>query len=522
MKKKNFVLFNLLLVSITSCSLSLNKDLFIPFDYNVDVIKTKFDTRRGAFVQRQNYQTLSYLTSEGVSGEIKEYRDVLTHSRYDSLHLNIPSTGKRKLLVIPVNFLDSDKSNNEQTRIDIQNAFFGARDNNQYYSVSEYYMRSSYGTLSLEGEVSEWYNLNSTSKELESGVYTRTSQNIVLEALKWINSDSYPGEKIHFRDYDTDKDGYIDGVFILYNYPYIKSNDHPLFWAYTDYMNGAISDEYKLSTYSWASTYFLDKKKGNVNSDTYIHETGHLFGLLDYYNTDENSFYQPTGSMDMMDYNLGDHTSFSKMLLNWTTPLVYKKEYLDINTSIVLRPFLTTGDVILLPTSKYNGTPYDEYLLLEYFVPQGLNKTPNYKYKYMDKYGNSGSFSYLSEYGLKIYHVDARLAYYNAKHNFICLLDDPNAETLLAESGLDKYYIDFAYTNTTRSGNDFVLYHLLESTGNNTFKDGIPGNNDLLFEEGVRFNDNVFSDFTFHNGEKLNARFYIESIDEVGIMLRFY
>lgn len=115
MKKKNFVLFNLLLVSITSCSLSLNKDLFIPFDYNVDVIETKFNTRRGAFVQRQNYQTLSYLTSEGVSGEIKEYRDVLTHSRYDSLHLNIPSTGKRKLLVIPVNFLDSDKTNNVQT-----------------------------------------------------------------------------------------------------------------------------------------------------------------------------------------------------------------------------------------------------------------------------------------------------------------------------------------------------------------------------------------------------------------------
>lgn len=241
MKKNLFILFNMFLISLTSCSFSLNKDIFVPFDYKVDVTETKFDFRRGPFVQSKQYQTLTYLASDGSSGEIKEYRDILTHSRYDSPHLNIPSTGKRKLLVIPINFLDSDTSNNEQTRIDIQNAFFGSRDNNQYYSVSEYYMRSSYGTLELKGEVSEWYTVNKTSKELELGVYTRTSQNIVLEALKWINSDEYPGEKIHFRDYDTDKDGYIDGVFVLYNYPYVKSNEHPLFWAYTDYMNADIA-----------------------------------------------------------------------------------------------------------------------------------------------------------------------------------------------------------------------------------------------------------------------------------------
>ena len=87
--------------------------------------------------------------------------------------------------------------------------------------------------------------------------------------------------------------------------------------------NGAASGETLVNAYSWSSLYFTNfHKERKVDSSIYIHETGHLLGLSDYYNTEKKKqgyYYQPTGFFDLMDSNQGDHTALSKYLLNWTS-----------------------------------------------------------------------------------------------------------------------------------------------------------------------------------------------------------
>ena len=54
-----------------------------------------------------------------------------------------------------------------------------------------------------------------------------------------------------------------------------------------------------------------------LDSTVYIHETGHLLGLDDYY--DYNDDIGPRGGIgktDMMENNIGDHSSLSKILLD--------------------------------------------------------------------------------------------------------------------------------------------------------------------------------------------------------------
>ena len=181
------------------------------------------------------------------------------------------------------------------------------------------------------------------------------ASSIIHEAL------SVAAKTYDLSKYDSNNDGCIDALYIIYNHP-IMHNDTSFWWAFQyftfeDYkFDGLYSYNYVFSSFD-----FLFEDQKNNNPRPLIHESGHIFGLEDYYNTSSSGIYQPTGFADMMDANIGDHTGLSKMKLNWVTPKVIKEE-----GEITLSPFHSSGDLILIPTSKgYNNTPYDEYLLLD-------------------------------------------------------------------------------------------------------------------------------------------------------------
>ncbi len=108
----------------------------------------------------------------------------------------------------------------------------------------------------------------------------------------------------------------------------------------------------------------------------------------------------PLGALDMMDFNVGDHNAYSKSVLNWIRPKVVVGEGV-----ITLRSFTETGDALLIrPT--YRGTLLDEYILVEWYTPTGLNEK-DAREPYAGRYPRQ-----FSTPGLKIYHVDARVARY--------------------------------------------------------------------------------------------------------------
>lgn len=512
MNKKilNFVfIFALLLTGCSYTSL-----VFEPYTYDVNYSNMKKERIDDNYYSLDEYKSLKYLSPSGEK-LIESYRDLYSSkSDKDTREfLNISSHGEQYLLVIPVSFLDSNKNDQDKKKIIIQNAFFGQSSKTIYESVASYYDKSSYGDLKIKGEVVDFINFPSKASELESkyGSYTRASRYVVAWLIDYLKEQNFD-----FSKYDNDKDGYIDGVYVIYDYPYSEKTTNSLFWAYTDQtqknLSGLNSTKPYASSYSWSSYDFIKYNNNFANSHTLIHEVGHLFGLIDYYNTNSSAFYQPTGYMDMMDFNVGDHSGFSKMILDWVTPKVVTGE-----GDITLSPFYNSGELILIPAGEWNGTPYDEYLLLEYFAPQGLNeKEQAFTFSYIDKNGDEKDFSYLSYYGIKVYHVDARLAYFESKtsSHYICFLDDKHAEAKLIN--YTSYCVDFAFSNSVDNfqiNNKPTLLHLLQSSGENTFIEGEPMKNEDLWILGDTFGVDTFTDFTFNNNEKLPFTFEISKFN---------
>ena len=308
----------------------------------------------------------------------------------------VPSTGKPYLTVIAVDFEDVDLSSISQNYLaQIEEAFFGESSFNQFVSVAEYYDKSSYHRLQLQGEVAkDVFRSNesyATLKTKNNASQTKSAlTRLYASAIEWYNAKNY-GRTLSSGD----------PIYFIYLAPYSgmesgTSSRSSMMWAFT------INDPAPIC---WSSYYMMHPRdNGAVDAHTYIHEFGHMLGLKDYY--DQNSYSDlspcsPLGRMDMMDCSLGEHNAFSKMTLDWMRPYIPTGE-----CEITLRPSSGNDDAILLPLTTYNGTPYDEYLLLEYYTPSYLN--------YADATLRAEKdMSLMGKAGIKAYHVDGRLGIYD-------------------------------------------------------------------------------------------------------------
>ena len=503
--KKRIPVVILLAALLTSCTGTSLK--FVPFTDYMDPLETVRDYDDEHFYSKKEDNPVSYN-----KGEIKDVADLNKANKYGKVRTLVPTTGERKLLVVPVYFSDSDTSTFEKKTIYIQNAFFGDTNRTEYDSVAGYYNKSSYGNLKITGEVAPWYDIGVSSSEWTkiSSSHSEASSKIAEKAVDWLKEQ---GSISDLSSYDTNEDDNIDGVYVIYDHPFGNGDSaSSLFWAYVYFTqkgeNGLNNEAPYVNGYAWTSVNAIidagERSDNKAYTNYLIHETGHLLGLNDYYNTKGSSYhYQPTGLFDMMDYNIGDHSAFSKYLLNWTSPLVVKP---NVSFTYKLKPFLTSGECILVPSSTYNDSPFGEYLLIEYFAPTGLNRcNEQFEYASMDR--EVTIYRYPQHYGLKVYHVNAALGYYKigGVGNTKCLarLDDPDYESKIAGENVGVDYVyDNSISDADAKAGKQVFYHLLESSGNNSFIDGLPATNKTLFTMGTDFGINTFKDFTFSNGEK--------------------
>lgn len=530
MNKKSLTLL-ISFLCLTSCG---HENLvFSPYLFSDEFTNPKENINNDFYHQNDSYGTLDYIDNDGSTKTINEFKDLYSSSNISQTFRNAPSLGEVNALIIPVNFLDSDTSKNSEQLEIIKSGFFGDESCNEFESLSSYYYKSSYGQLKIKGHISDFYNFEMNTNELVDKHSTSVgiSRRVAINALKWFYENN---KDFDFSKYDLDSDGYLDALYILYNFPYNDdlSKDYGTFWAYVDHsyrgerVDETISNdqEYAISSYAWLSIDFFGENV-KPESRTAIHESGHIFGLSDYYNTSSSGIYQPTGFADMMDANIGDHSAYSKMLLNWTTPIV-----IDNECEITIEPFNSSGDIILIPSKKgWNNTPYDEYLLLEFYTPSGLNEhDAGAKYIYYLN-GNKEKFVYFSVPGLKVYHVDSRLGYFSFKNtnSLICTFDDPNCIAKINEfktNNTRPYCIDFAFNNDifrNKEDQTPALLKLLESSGENSFKYGKASSNDTLFKKGDSFGLDTFTTFSFDNGSTPMFDFEIIELNNDLIKIKF-
>ena len=346
------------------------------------------------------------------------YHEYAQKSVYDNLDY-CPTIGNPQLLVIPVWFSDSDTfiapSNKDIIRDDIETAYFGEDSEAGWESVKSYYYKESSGLCELGGVVTDWYEIKDSY--LDYAQETQETIDLVTRAVNWFFS--LEGNTYNRRDFDSDKNGYLDGVMLIYAAPdhsALRNGQYSNLWAYTYWLTRPSNKRSPVpNVFFWASYDFMfsagsdalnhtgltnygNGETANCYIDThaFIHEMGHVFGLDDYY--DYSGQYSPAGGFSMQDHNLGGHDPFSVMAYGWADPYIVTDDM-----EIVIGEYQKTREFVLL-TPEWNiiSSPYDEYILLELYSPTGLNE--------FDSTHQYGYYSIgPSNVAIRMWHVDARL-----------------------------------------------------------------------------------------------------------------
>ena len=438
-----------------------------------------------------------------------------------------PSTGDVNVLVLPIEFTDFPFSPSTLSNLETALNGNGSEDTGYWESLSSFYRKSSFGQLRLDFHVADVFKtgLTTTSALRDNLEYETLNQSENINGQKWINDavKSYSDARHPLTDFDSDNDGIIDAVIAVYSCPNYTNRSYyytyknksyldgktgsSLFWAFTYWCanSGDLANP-KANTYVWLSYDFFLSSDGRPDPHTAIHEYGHAMGLDDYYSNEET--FQPAGGIDMMDMNIVDHDVYSKAALGWVIPEVVDGD--DVTVS--LKPSQESGQCILIPPENYNGTLWDEYILIELYTPDGLNEHDS-----LHVY--SGRPRGYTIPGLKIYHIDSRILEFKLSSNFQSVVSTRYVRDVnsINPTSMDSYFMVGA-TNCSKEFNasqispsnksyssDFSLIHLIEATGVNTFSMGKFGTNLTLFTEGSSFSLERYGNAFFPRGDKLNG-----------------
>ena len=364
----------------------------------------------------------------------------------------MPTTGDVKVLALLIEFADYRHSNEAST---VAAKLFGEGvDPGQYpyESLHDYYQRSSYGQLDIQGDVLGWYGTAYDRSAVDQTDQGR--QALIEEALTY-----YEGLGHDFSQYDNNGDGTIDYLVVIWAGP--QGSWGTFWWGYHTYFDDAAYalDGKSLESYSWQweSWYQGDQTNGYTTDGFYdpivvIHETGHALGLPDYYDYDDTVGPDGgVGELDMMDGKWGDHNAFSKWTLGWISPQVVT----GVPRAVTLGASGTSADALVVMPDASGADPFREY-----FVVQNRHRVGN------DSDCVDRPVQNMPGDGLIVWHVDARLfmgmdyAYDNSftDHKLLRLMEADGREQIETVADYfvrwDDYYragITFSATSTPDS-----------------------------------------------------------------------
>lgn len=421
--------------------------------------------------------------------------------------LPIPSTGAYSLLVIPVQFSDKPISDEQMDRLG--KAFNGTSEDTGWESVNSYYKKSSYGKLDMTFDVQKpfvtdknykYYEDYSGKITVDGETITKTGDILLLELAL-----AYYAQSLDLTKYDTDNDGIIDAVYLIYSAPVTydsEANADSIYWAYvTTYPTETQKyDGLEVGYYLFAGFDFMDEHTGNSNdtylgqegytpykglkimAETYIHETGHLLGLDDYYDyEDAKGSGEGLGGADMMDYNVGDHNAYSKLILGWVDPTV-----ITTTQTVTINAFESSGQFLMV-LLDYDGTYFSEYLLIDLYANTGLNflgASQQNSLLYYDLTTKVGA-----EYGVRIYHISSSIK--------------------------TPYNDDYgSFTDNNNSVSDTALIKLVEADGEKKFAstEGYAESTDLWMAGDSLLS--AFSNYARNDNKKVNFDIRIDSVSK--------
>jgi M6 family metalloprotease-like protein len=339
----------------------------------------------------------------------------------------LPSQGAPRVLVLLIDFPNYPHTLDPAVFAD---KIFGPGDpaDFPYESLTNFYRRSSYGALDIQGDVLGWYRAKYPrwvySLGLESRRSIRGVKSLIKEAFRHY-------EATHdFSRYDNNGNGTIDYFCVIWTGP--ERGWASIWWAWCDIFGSLFEsdpftvDGKRLGVFSWQWDVSERQGESTFSPLTMIHETGHALGLPDYYDYDPlRGPHGGVGGFDMMGLLAKyDHNCFSKWLLDWVEPVQVTRG----GTTLALRPASEAGECVAIMPAPDAISQFSEYFMVQY------------------RTAASGNDFELPGSGFFIWHVDARLngqgddfMYDNsyAEHKLLRLIEADGLEELESPNWAD-------------------------------------------------------------------------------------
>ena len=332
-------------------------------------------------------------------------KDVTNQGEYAN---GCPPTGSPAVLVIPVQFSDiTAESKGYTTDVLVEVLSKGGK--TDYYSLYDYYYISSYGQLTLDITVLDfWFTPEHESEYYSQFTFTYEDQELPQgEQLILDEALDYLDDFMDLSQFDSDNNGTIDSVVLVNTLEIDPTISYYWAFRYFNFYRDEDGSYYEYDNvhakdYIWMPYQFIfegDDENGNhiyndtsaMNTNTFIHEFGHILGLEDYY--DYASINTPL-IYDIMYHGLGDHNAYSKFNLGWIT--TSRLVVTDSTITLTLEDFSKNGDTIIIANNWDDKLgAYQEYYVLVYYTNNGLNAGK----------GNG----YFADEGVLVYHVNAAM-----------------------------------------------------------------------------------------------------------------
>lgn len=340
------------------------------------------------------------------------------------------TTGLRRGLVILMEFKDVKFVTNNPRQV--FHRFFnedGYSDYGMTGSVKDYFKMQSYGQLEIDFDVVGPYT---TKNAME--YYGRPQKD---DAGLILNNDIHPAlmvaegvdaadADVDFTNYDWDKDGEVDQVFVIYaGYAQAQGADEntiwPHEWALSSEDVSRIHDGVKINTYGCTAE--LRGKTGTSldGIGSACHEFSHCLGLPDMYDTsgDENGNFG-MGNWDIMcngNYNNDSmtpagYTSYERWYSGWMEPI----ELTEMTRITDMMPLAKKAEAYIL----YNDNNRNEFYMLENRQPVDFDSS-------------------LSGHGLLVLHVDYNEGAWSS--NTVNNVKNHERMTIVPADGVKQYLV---------------------------------------------------------------------------------
>lgn len=230
----------------------------------------------------------------------RRYLDSFSAQNREKQNNFTPVVGNRRVLVILMQFKDLKFKFTSQDFDQLFNALNYCVDGANG-SVRDYYNFVSYGQLDLDcdivGPYTSQMNMQFYGGNTGAGANDANPYELFREAIENAIRD------IDLSDYDSNNDGYVDNVHIIYAGHGEEAGGSPsAIWAHEMTFPAIMINGMKITKYSCAP-----ELRGNMGArisriGPHCHEIGHALGTMDFYDTDYdvNNYYEGTGMWDIM------------------------------------------------------------------------------------------------------------------------------------------------------------------------------------------------------------------------------